>query len=70
MEILFKKKKDANSNETLAERKSHAYAILAEIRAFLTEIPLGCRRMEISLALQDAWFVNGILFNSLGVIFR
>ena len=56
--------KDANSNATLAARKSRAYAILAEIRAFLTEIPLGSRRMEIGLALRDAWFVNGILFNS------
>ena len=30
----------------------------------LTEIPLGSRRMEIGLALRDAWFLNGILFNS------
>ena len=56
--------KDANSNATLAARKYHAYAILAEIWAFLTEITLGCIIMEIGMALQDAWFVNGILFNS------
>ena len=30
----------------------------------LTEIPLGSRRVEIGLALRDAWFLNGILFNS------
>jgi hypothetical protein len=45
-------------------RKIRAYAILAEIRALLSEIPLGSRRMEIGLALREAWFVNGILFNS------
>ena len=56
--------KEANSNATLVARKSRAYAILAEIRAILTEIPLGSRRMEIGLALRDAWFLNGILFNS------
>ena len=56
--------KEANSNATLVARKSRAYAILAEIRALLTEIPLGSKRMEIGLALRDAWFLNGILFNS------
>ena len=53
-----------NSNETLITRKAHAYAILSEIRALLQDIPLGSRRMEIKLALRDAWFVNGILYNS------
>ena len=56
--------KDAKSNATLVARKIRAYAILAEIRALLSEIPLGSRRMEIGLALREAWFVNGILFNS------
>ena len=56
--------KKANSNATLVAWKSCVYAILAEIRAILTEIPLGSRRMEIGLALWDAWFLNGILFNS------
>ena len=56
--------KDANSNATLCARKSRAYAILAEIRSILTEIPLGSRKVEIGLALRDAWFLNGILFNS------
>ena len=55
---------EANSNDTLIARKTRAYAILAEIRALLSEIPLGSRRLEIGLALKDAWFVNGILFNS------
>jgi hypothetical protein len=53
-----------NSNETLITRKARAFAILSEIRALLQDIPLGSRRMEIGLALRDAWFVNGILYNS------
>ena len=53
-----------NSNETLIARKVRAYAILSEIRALLQDIPLGSRRVEIGLALRDAWFINGILFNS------
>ena len=52
------------SNETLITCKARAYAILSEIRALLQDIPLGSRRMEIGLALRDAWFVNGILYNS------
>ena len=36
----------------------------SEIRAILSEIPLGKWRLEIGLALRDAWFLNGILFNS------
>ena len=56
--------KEGNSNATLCARKTRAYAILAEIRSILTEIPLGSRKMEIGLALRDAWFLNGILFNS------
>ena len=55
--------KEANSNATLVARKSCAYAILPEIRGILSEIPLGSRRIEIELALRDAWFFNGILFN-------
>ena len=45
---------EANSNETLIARKTRAYAILAEIRALLSKIPLGSRRLEIGLALRDA----------------
>ena len=53
-----------NSNETLIARKVCAYAILSEIRALLQDIALGSRQVEIGLALRDAWFINGILFNS------
>ena len=30
----------------------------------MSEIPLGKWRLEIGLALRDAWFLNGILYNS------
>ena len=53
----------ANANETLVARKTRAYAILSEIRAILKEIPLGKWKLEIGLALRDAWFLNGILYN-------
>ena len=55
---------ELNSNETLIAHKVRAYAILTEIRALLSEIPLGSRRLEIGLALRDARFVKGILFIS------
>ena len=54
----------ANANETLEARRVRAYAILSEIRAILSEIPLGKWKLEIGLALRDAWFLNGILYNS------
>jgi hypothetical protein len=37
---------------------------LANIRAMLYDIPLGYRRVEIGLNLRQAWFLNGLLFNS------
>ena len=41
-----------------------AYSYLSEIRALLTDMPFGKRRIQIGLMLRDAMFVNGILFNS------
>ena len=37
---------------------------MTEIRALLSEIPLGTKRFEIGMALRDAWFINGVLYNS------
>ena len=56
--------KEGNSNETIKERVKRGYGILSQIKALLSEVPLGKRRVEIGLALRDAWFVNGCLFNS------
>ena len=48
----------------LLERTSKAHAMLAEIRAILTDVPLGKYRTEIGLQLRQAMFINGLLFNS------
>ena len=37
---------------------------MSEIRALLTDMPFGKRRIQIGLLLWDAMFVNGVLFNS------
>ena len=52
------------TKDTFAARLSRGNAILVEIRSILSEIPLGTRRTEIGLALREAWFINGCLFNS------
>ena len=46
------------------ERRTKAYAILAEIRAILSDVPLGKFRTEIGLQLRQAMFVNGVMYNS------
>ena len=53
-----------NTKDTLASRISRGNAIFVEMRSLLNEIPLGIRRAEIGLALREAWFINGCLFNS------
>lgn len=56
-----------NSGKTkfnILERSAKAHAILAEIRAILTEVPLGKYRTEAGLQLRQAMFVNGVLYNS------
>ena len=45
------------------ERSARAYAVLAEIRAILTDVPLGKYRTEVGLLLRQSMFVNGVLFN-------
>ena len=52
------------TKDTFATRITRGNAILVEIRSILNEIPLGTRRTEIGLALREAWFINGCLFNS------
>ena len=49
---------------TIQDRKDRAYAIISEIKAILTEIPLGKHRLEIGLQLRQAMYINGVLFNS------
>ena len=51
-------------DETIKDRKLRGYSYLAEIRALLSDMPFGHRRIEIGLMLRDAMFSNGILCNS------
>ena len=53
-----------NSKQTIFERKGRGEAILSEMRAILSEIPLGNWRTKIGLVLRQAWFINGCFFNS------
>ena len=55
---------NGKSNSTVSERIKRGYAIVSQILAFLNDLPLGNLRVEVGLALRQAWFVNGILFNS------
>ena len=55
---------NANPKATIQDRKRKGYGILSELKAILTEIPLGPKRCEIGLTLRQAWFINGCLFNS------
>ena len=51
-------------DETIKERKIKGYSYIAEIRALLSDMPFGHRRIEVGIMLRDAMFVNGILINS------
>ena len=56
-----------NSGKTkfnILQRSAKAHAILAEICAILTDVPLGKYRTEAGLQLRQAMFVNGVLYNS------
>ena len=57
-------KKNGNSKETVKERNARGETILSNMRAILTDIPLGNRRTQIGLILRKAWFLNGCFFNS------
>ena len=48
----------------ILERIARAYAILSEIQAILSDVPLGIYRTEVGLQLRQAMFVNGVLYNS------
>ena len=55
--------KPTNANETLIARNARLYAVLCEIIALWSKIPLGTKRFEIGMALRDAWFTNGVIYN-------
>ena len=51
-------------NDTIQQRTFKGYAYISEIRALLSDMPFGHRRVQVGLMLRDAMFVNGILLNS------
>ena len=55
---------DGKNDSTIHDRTLRAYSYLSEIRALLTYLPFGKRRLQIGLMLRDAMFVYGVLFNS------
>ena len=50
-------------NSTVSSRIKRGYAIVSQILALLNDLPLGNLRIEVGLALRQAWLINGILFN-------
>ena len=54
----------ANSKDTIEDRKSRGNAALSQMSAMLQDIPLGKWRTGTGIALRQAWFINGCLFNS------
>ena len=56
--------KDGKQHTTIVDRIAKGYGIVANIIALVSEIPLGHKRIEIGLELRQAWFLNGILYNS------
>ena len=54
---------NGKSNSTVSDRIKRGYAIVAQILALLNDLPLGNLRVDVGLALRQAWLVNGILFN-------
>ena len=56
-----------NSGKTkfnIAERSAKAHAILAEIRAIPTDVPIGRYKTRTGLQLRQDMFVKGVLYNS------
>ena len=56
--------KEGTLDENIKQRKLKGYSYISEIRALLSDMPFGHRRVEVGLMLRDAMFVNGILCNS------
>ena len=50
--------------QQLTKKNKRGYAIVSQIFALLHDLPIGNLRIEIGLALRQAWLINGILFNS------
>ena len=55
---------NGRAKSTINQRISRGYAIVSQIFALLSDLPIGNLRVQIGLALRHAWLINGILFNS------
>ena len=55
--------KNAKVGTNMAKRRVKAVASFSVIRAILEDIPLGTYRVEISLELRQALFINSVLYN-------
>ena len=49
---------------TISQRITRGYAIVSQIFALLSDLPVGNLRVQIGLTLRHAWLINEILFNS------
>ena len=49
---------------TIMKRVNRGWAIAGQIFALLKDLPVGHYRVQIGLELQQAWLINGTLFNS------
>ena len=55
---------NGRAKSRINQRISRGYAIVSQIFALLSDLPIGNLRVQIGLALRHAWLINGILFNS------
>ena len=53
-----------NPHLTILDRVSRGRGIISEIISILEEIPTGKRRIQMGMALRQAWFLNSVLINS------
>ena len=56
--------KNGKLDATIQARKVKACSYMSKIKALLSDMPFGKRRLEIGLMLRDAMFVNQVLCNS------
>ena len=49
---------------TINQRISRGYAIVSQIFALLSDLPIGNLRVQIGLTLRHAWLINGLIYNS------
>ena len=56
--------KSGKSKPNLEARKAKGLGIMNNILAIVNEVPLGHWKVDAGLALRQAMFLNGILFNS------